>query len=92
MRSRENEKSSSHGEFELSEAQSKEPEIIKEISKWVGRECNSAIMGHGLLVKTKNRSETVVLKSIQCFGHRYIVFFFSNLSGDFGLQNGRVIN
>ena len=34
-------------------------------------------MGDGLLViKTKNRSETVVLKSIQCFGHRYIVFFF----------------
>ena len=42
----------------------------------VGRECNSGIMGDGLLVKTKNRSETVVLKSIQCFGHRYIVFFF----------------
>ena len=49
-------------------------------SKWVGRECNSAIMGDGLLViKTKNRSETVVLKSIQCFGHRYIVFFFFKL-------------
>ena len=76
MRSRENEKSSSHGEFELSEAQSKEPEIIKEISKWVGRECNSAIMGDGLLVKTKNRSEMVVLKSILCFGLRYTVFLF----------------
>ena len=48
-------------------------------------------MGDGLLVKTKNRSETVALKSIQCFGHRYIVFFFSNLSGDFGLQNGRAV-
>ena len=82
MRSRENEKSSSHGEFELSEAQSKEPEIIREISKWVGRECNSdgllnsAIMGDGLLVKTKNRSEMVVLKSILCFGLRYTVFLF----------------
>ena len=65
-----------HGEFELSETQSKEPEIIKEISKWVGRECNSAIMGDGLLVKTKNRIEMVVLKSIQFFGLRYTVFFF----------------
>ena len=83
MRSGENEKSSSHGEFKLSEAQSKEPEIIKEISKWAGRECNSDIMGDGLLVKTKNRSEMVVLKSVQCFGLRYIVLFFSNLSGDF---------
>ena len=65
-----------HGEFELSETQSKEPEIIKEISKWVGRECNSAIMGDGLLVKTKNRIEMVVLKSIQFFGLRYTGFFF----------------
>ena len=66
-----------HGKFELSETQSKEPEIIKEMSKWVGRECNSAIMGDGLrLVKTKNRIEMVVLKSIQFFGLRYTVFFF----------------
>ena len=41
-----------------------------------GRECNSAIMGDALLVKTKDRSEMVVLKSVQCFGLRYIVFFF----------------
>ena len=68
-----------HGEFELSEAQSKEPEMIKEITKWVGREWNSAIMGDGILVKTKNRSEMVVLKSIQCFGLRYTVFFFLKL-------------
>ena len=70
MQSRENEKSSSHAWGVRVIGSSKQ-------SKWVGRECNSAIMGDGLLViKTKNRSETVVLKSIQCFGHRYIVFFF----------------